>query len=118
MAIFRVCAESGCPHGKLDGSSYCPHHHAHHMERLAQRRTRNNNSLYASTRWRAIRARRLTIEPDCRCGCGQPADTVDHVVPIEAGGDPYDLGNTASYTRGHHSRKTASADGGFGNARR
>ncbi len=64
--------------------------------------------------WQAIRAEHLAMERWCRCGCGQPATDVDHIVPRAAGGgDDHD--NLQSLAHGHHSQETATVDGGFGN---
>jgi 5-methylcytosine-specific restriction endonuclease McrA len=53
------------------------------------------------------------MEPDCACGCGQPATDVDHIVSRAAGGSD-DHANLQSLAHGHHSRKTVLHDGGFG----
>jgi hypothetical protein len=53
------------------------------------------------------------MEPFCRCGYGQPATDVDHILPRRAGGSD-EHGNLQSLAHGHHSRKTALRDGGFG----
>lgn len=67
---------------------------------------------YTSPRWRALRARKLQIDPYCECpdceGKRVIADMVDHVQRIEDGGDPWDINNLQSM-RNHpcHDRKRA-----------
>jgi len=51
------------------------------------------------------------------CGVVRASDlTVDHVVPVAAGGAPFDIGNTAVLCRSCNSTKGASTDGGGGGA--
>lgn len=77
---------------------------------------------YASREWRSFRAQFLSLNPRCVCTacsthkgktCGAVANTVDHVTPARAGGVRLFQAMCASC----HSRKTATYDGGFGNAR-
>ena len=53
-----------------------------------------------------MRTRVLTLEPECRCGCGQPATDVDHVLALEDGGEPWDWHNLQPLTHACHTRKT------------
>lgn len=48
-------------------------------------------------------------------GCGEAATNVDHVVPRPAGGDEWS--NLQGLCHKHHSVKTATRDGGWGNGR-
>jgi 5-methylcytosine-specific restriction protein A len=67
---------------------------------------------YTSSKWRALRAQKLLINPFCECpdceGKRIPATMVDHIIPIEQGGDPYAMSNLQSM-RNHpcHDRKRA-----------
>lgn len=67
---------------------------------------------YTNTRWRALRADKLRINPYCQCpdceGKKVKADMVDHIKRIEDNGDPYDFNNLQSM-RNHpcHDRKRA-----------
>lgn len=48
---------------------------------------------YVGHRWRTLRAQVLAASTVCGI-CGKPgAGTVDHIVPVNRGGDPYDLAN-------------------------
>jgi hypothetical protein len=65
---------------------------------------------------------KLAADPLCeecaRIGRNVPATQVDHRVAIARGGEAFDLENLASLCASCHSRKTASMDGAFGNARK
>ena len=63
-------------------------------------------------RWQATRT--AAFERDhYRCtACGHPGRLeADHVVPMEKGGAPYDLGNVQTLCRGCHLKKTAGESG-------
>ena len=68
---------------------------------------------YDSRRWRRLRARKLHADPLCQyCPLGTvtPATEVDHRVPIEQGGDPWDENNLVSTCKPCHLRKTRYLD--------
>ena len=76
------------------------------------------DSFYTSPAWRRVRRRVLVAHPRCQVpGCTLLASQVDHVRAIAAGGDPFGPANLRAMCQSCHSRKTASADGGFGNRR-
>lgn len=68
--------------------------------------------MYRSARWRRLRRLVLLDRPWCEdeSGCHQAAKHVDHIVPIEEGGDPWDETNLRPLCHPHHSRKTATVD--------
>ena len=58
-------------------------------------------------RWRTLR-RRILDAANWRCAsCGRYGNEVDHVVPLDRGGDPWDPENLQVLCRGCHIRKTA-----------
>lgn len=70
----------------------------------------DNKAIYNSNLWRGkngIRKQRLAIEPFCRI-CGKPGTMVDHVEPINNGGDPYDIDNTQTLCDPCHNIKRQS----------
>jgi 5-methylcytosine-specific restriction protein A len=80
-----------------------------------------HNALYSTRAWQRLSARVLRAwrgEHGNWCpGYDRPphaaADlTVDHVVPLAAGGAPFDVGNTAVLCRSCNSTKGASTEGG------
>lgn len=73
------------------------------------------SSIYSTRRWRKLRAAKLNEQPLCE-PCFKraklvPATSVDHVVAIAAGGDPYpDLDGLMSMCVSCHSTKTNARD--------
>lgn len=68
---------------------------------------KNNKDFYNTQSWRGkngLRAMRLFADPYC-VACGMSATMVDHVVPINAGGDPLDYDNTQSMCDSCHNFK-------------
>jgi 5-methylcytosine-specific restriction endonuclease McrA len=71
-----------------------------------------DGSFYRTPAWRALRARKLALNPFCECddckGKKVKADLVDHKIPIALGGEPLDINNLQSM-RNHpcHDRKRA-----------
>lgn len=108
------CLVSGCP--TLSDTPRCE---AHTPSRAQSGRAGDpaRSRPYKTVTWQRLRLLHLHAEPLCR-DCGLPATQVDHVVPVAQGGAFFDDANLASQCSSCHSRKTASRDGGFGNARR
>ena len=67
-------------------------------------------------RWQQYAKHYLIEHPMCACGCGRPAEHVDHIKAVRGPGDPrfWDPTNHQGLTAECHSRKTAQEDGGFG----
>lgn len=63
------------------------------------------------SRWTRLRIIHLKLHPLCceceRAGYVKPAELVDHILPINDGGDPLDPENLQSLCRRHHGEKTA-----------
>lgn len=76
----KICAQPGCP-TITDGDSYCTNH-AHHG--------RSPSSRISSRPWRRVRAAVLKRDNNTCHYCGAHADTVDHLLPVSQGADPYD----------------------------
>jgi 5-methylcytosine-specific restriction endonuclease McrA len=75
------------------------------------RAQRRGPRVYDRKKWDNTRKRVLFEEPLCRCGCGHISTDVDHIIPIEAGGDPWARENLQGLTRECHSRKTRGEQG-------
>ena len=57
-------------------------------------------------RWNRVR-RKVLDAASFRCAvCGRYGNEVDHVVPLDKGGDPYDSGNLQVLCKEHHIDKT------------
>ena len=98
----RPCRHPGCP--KLSQSGYCDEH-----SRPDERP--NAGARGYDARWRKLRARWLRSVPLCehcmRDGITQPAELVDHIIPIRAGGGRLDVENLQSLCLKCHAKKTA-----------
>jgi len=88
-------------------------------EHARQSNRSRHNALYSTRAWQRLRARVLRAWRGDRgnwCpGYQRPAHpaadlTVDHVIPLAAGGAPFDIGNTAVLCRSCNSTKGASVD--------
>jgi len=72
---------------------------------------------YGTKRWQRLRRRKLQANPVCECPecqaapLAEPADNVDHITPIEEGGEPFAWSNLQSLAHAHHSRKTRQDNG-------
>lgn len=111
-ALPRTCTTPRCPGTAARGGkcASCA------RDRESERNQRRPLSLavYRSARWRALRRRHLDGNPWCQHErCPLPATEVDHVIRIEAGGDPWSEDNLQSLCHDHHSEKTAH-ETGFG----
>jgi 5-methylcytosine-specific restriction endonuclease McrA len=76
-------------------------------------REKANRSFYSSSAWLKLRGAQLAEQPLCeiRKLCdGLPATEVDHVIPIEAGGDSHNIDNLQSACKRCHSWKTITTD--------
>lgn len=77
-------------------------------------RGNDNNNLYKSRRWREVRAGYLRDNPFC-VECKKEdkplhqsvATVVDHITPINQGGDPWRRSNLQALCSRHHNIKSA-----------
>jgi 5-methylcytosine-specific restriction enzyme A len=96
-------------------------------EHARQSNRSRHNALYSTRAWQRLSARVLRAWrgehgnwcPGHRRSAHPAADlTVDHVVPLAAGGAPFDLGNTAVLCRSCNSTKGGSTGGGVAHVAR
>ena len=64
-------------------------------------------SMHGGTRWRRLRMSVLKAAGWRCASCGEYGNEVDHVRPIQHGGDPWDRDNLQCLCRGCHIAKTA-----------
>jgi 5-methylcytosine-specific restriction protein A len=90
-------------------------------EHARQSNRSRHNAVYSTRAWQRLSARVLRAwrgERGNWCpGYQRPAHvaadlTVDHVIPLAAGGAPFEIGNTAVLCRSCNSTKGASTEGG------
>ena len=116
--IKGPCPGRHCPN-LTAGGILCPTClQARRMASDAQRPSASARG-YTSARWRKLRAMKLAESPVCETcslmGRTTAATEVDHIVPHNGPSDPLfiEWGNLSSKCKSCHSRKTATADGGF-----
>jgi 5-methylcytosine-specific restriction enzyme A len=73
-------------------------------------RRQRNDQIYNSRRWRHLRQLHLADHPLCTVcavlGKTEPARVVDHIKPINRGGQPWDRNNLQSLCDHHHAQKS------------
>lgn len=106
------CRQAGC--GKLLPSpGYCDAHRRavyKAQKRVVKIDYVERNRFYQRKAWKDARAAQLQREPLCRnhkrLGQLVEGTHVDHVIPIEFGGDPYDKNNLQTMCKPCHEAKT------------
>jgi 5-methylcytosine-specific restriction enzyme A len=100
----RLCTEPRCPQ-VATVRGLCPDHT---RQRTADRngRRRESRKVYNSKRWRILRRRVLYDHPICQHCDSVLATEVDHIKPIEQGGDAWALANLQALCARCHGRKT------------
>ena len=68
------------------------------------------NAIYHTKQWRELRKLKLNMNPLCQqCqaqSLTEAATVVDHINPVQEGGDPFRLENLQSLCASHHNSKT------------
>ncbi len=116
----KPCRRPGCP--ELTHNGYCAKHQAKYLDQQRQSkafydRKRPSRSKRGYTRrWYRYREGYLQAHPLCINfdDCRRPAEVIDHIKPVAAGGEFWDAENHQAMCKSCHDRKTATEDGGFG----
>ena len=121
--ILKECSHPGCHTLLPREQRKCALHTRQDDQDYASRRKGDvTQRLYPSSSWRRVRAQHLASEPLCRTcraeGRITRANTVDHFIPVRAGGAMYDDGNLRSLCAPCHSRMHAQDGTRWGNAPR
>jgi 5-methylcytosine-specific restriction protein A len=67
-----------------------------------------HHAAYKSRAWTDLRKRVLREEPVCaEEGCQERSTTVDHIVPLADGGQPYDRANVRGMCYPHHKARSS-----------
>jgi 5-methylcytosine-specific restriction protein A len=69
-------------------------------------RSKEEGRVYDRRRWRVLSRKKLTADPICEYCGNELATDVDHVIPIEDGGDPWAWENLSSLCSPCHGQKT------------
>lgn len=87
-------------------------------ERKAFERVNDNSEFYNSWPWRKAAKRYKDKNPICveceREGIVTPVKVVDHIIPINKGGDKLNESNFQSLCEVCHNKKSAKEKGGYG----
>ena len=100
----RLCAEARCPQ-VATYRGRCPDH-ARQRTAARNRHRKESRKVYLSKRWKILRRHVLLHNPICQHCDRELATDVDHIVPIEKGGDAWALSNLHGLCRRCHGRKT------------
>jgi 5-methylcytosine-specific restriction endonuclease McrA len=88
------------------------------VERKPFERENNNDAFYNSWAWRKVRKSFLSKNPLCKhCdekGITEVATVVDHILPINRGGDKLNEDNFQSLCESCHNKKSSSESRGYG----
>jgi len=101
----------------VQGGGYCPRHAS---KPNYDRNRKSSADRGYGYRWRKARAAFIQRNPLCRECEKEDRVTataeVDHIIPVTGPDDPrfWDEGNWQPLCKPHHSRKTATENGGFG----
>jgi 5-methylcytosine-specific restriction endonuclease McrA len=101
----RLCNQPRCANPATTRGRCAEH------ARSYNRDTHRNRHIYNSKRWKLTRRAVLLDQPIC-ADCDQAlAVDVDHIVPLEQGGDPWARSNLAGLCRSCHGSKTRREQG-------
>ena len=96
------CHHRGCVAIVDAAQRYCPTH-SREASRHAFRHGADD-AFYKSGNWRKLRDWHIAQQPLCQL-CAQPGNVVDHVVPIQQGGERYAVANLQTLCHACHNRK-------------
>ena len=104
----RNCVVSTCRDHAVPGTSRC---RAHSNSNWGRSKSPHAH-VYKSQTWTRMRARVLREEPQCAVeGCQERSTSVDHVVSLGNGGDPYSRSNLRGMCYEHHKRRSSRQGG-------
>jgi len=120
VAVKKYCSHSGCKQLIDLNKRYCDKHKP--KQEHISKSSEFANEIHSSSRWRKTSRLYREAHPICeacikaseragkgldkRAGMINLATSVDHIVPLFAGGDPYDWNNLQSLCSFHHSLKS------------
>lgn len=122
MLAKKYCSHSGCKQLIDLNKRYCDKHKPK-QQRHTSKTSVFANEIHSSSRWRKTSQLYREANPMCeqclreaskegdqsrgkRAGMINLATSVDHIVPLFAGGEPYDWSNLQSLCSFHHSLKS------------
>ncbi len=110
----RLCSEPYCPNiAHPTGRGKCLEHRRRYERERSRRRREATKGVYKRKRWAMRRKQAFERDPQCAwvfedgTRCDRLGEELDHVVPLEAGGDAYSAKNLQLLCAEHHRAKTA-----------
>jgi len=99
----KICSHHVCNTAIQQGNRFCVDHKQ--PINIATKST-----MYKTARWKKIRTAQLRDEPLCK-KCAEfnyttEATLVDHITPLQEGGDPFNYNNLQSLCNRCHNEKT------------
>jgi 5-methylcytosine-specific restriction protein A len=102
---LRFCRARGCKARHRDVSGFCENH-IYLLQGFVRKRT--DNSIYNNKKWKGYSSRFRKAKQVCAHfdRCGGLAEVVDHIVPVNQGGDFWDSRNHQALCHKCHNRKS------------
>lgn len=102
---------SHCPNLVRGPVAYCPKHIDQAPTGWSNKKEHEHQKIYHTQRWMKTSRQYRKENPLCvECkkeGIIKSADVVDHIKPIQDGGEVFDWDNFQSLCHSHHNSKTA-----------
>src|SRR5262245_63219044 len=112
MPMYRLCAEPTCPNPARPGQARCTTHYRQREAERSRRRREATSGIFKRKRWLTTRKAVPARDPICRVCGTHVSEEVDHIVPLNEGGDPWDLERLQGICRPCHQAKTARENAG------
>jgi 5-methylcytosine-specific restriction endonuclease McrA len=106
-----------CGNQAKPGKARCVDHYREYERQRSARRCATTNSIFKTKRWAMARKAVLARDPICKVCDNAISTQVDHIVPLEDGGDPYRLEGLQGICDRCHWAKTARENAARGKGR-
>jgi len=109
MRTGKSCNAPNCPGVAHGGNPYCTAHEHLNKQKRNYAREKPSNPFYGTARWKKLRAWYRARNPLCEMcqaeGVITQTQLVDHLIPIEEGGDPMAISNLQALCKQCHAFK-------------
>ena len=102
MPQHRACTTPHCPNYAVEHSYSCAQHK---KERIPTVHSLSSVDRGYDSIWNKLRTIHIAKEPLCRL-CEQPGQEVDHIIPLDQGGERLNENNLQTLCRRCHAIKT------------
>jgi 5-methylcytosine-specific restriction endonuclease McrA len=107
MIPIRLCVMPRCPNPARPGKARCVDHYREYEAARSAWRREATKGIFKTKRWARTRRAVLARDPICKVCDNALSTQVDHIVPLEDGGDPYRLEGLQGLCDPCHWAKTA-----------